>query len=155
VRSALESFGVRAHHPNEAVVRIAILLGIVLFGGACDQPPSLPTASPVVTSPTRSVSASVPVAILTFSPATGTAGVPVTYTMRVEQIPDGDVVQAFRFSLGDTVASSIGGGLASSGPTATLMGHLTMTIPGQYLATATLTLRSGTQVVANAALIVN
>ena len=77
--------------------------------------------------------------------------------MRVEQIPYGDVVQAFRFSLsvGDSVASSIGGGLASSGPTATLMGHLTMTIPGQYLATATATLRSGTQVVANAALIVN
>jgi len=39
--------------------------------------------------------------------------------MRIEQIPHGDVVQAFRFSLGDTVASSIGGGLAPSGPTAT------------------------------------
>ena len=75
--------------------------------------------------------------------------------MRVEQIPYGDVVQAFRFSLGDTVASSIGGGLAPSGPTATLMGHLTMTIPGQYLATATATLRSGTEVVASAPLTIN
>ena len=140
-------------------MKVAILLSLVMFGVACGHAPSTPTApTPVFTSPTPSVSSSVPVAILTFSPATGTAGVPVTYTMRVEQIPDGDVVRDFRFSLSDgsDASESVAvAGVFSSGPTVSLTGHITMMIPGEYIATATVTLRSGTQVVANAALIVN